>query len=551
MALAASRKIVGADDSLSSAEKAWADARYEELIEASSGSDSRLHVLAAHAAIRRRRYDQALEIVSKHPHDKTWRSRLSVLERQAAYRSSKDDKALAEFSISVPDNSDAETVGLAKYFSASNAWMIGSLESADRLLDEIDESAGRWVEALSLSLRGWLDIRRGRFTAASRRFLSALDALKYAKPQDAYLRMNVLFGLSWISAETIDMDLASRVMNECTTLPLSPELAKWKSLTMTFMAICSELLGIDSGALDYFVRSQSFESTEPFLALSMVEWSAFHKRAGEARSAKLHLERAQTLLSRIDWSTADIEARVILLRLAIELAPYDTPAASSALIQASSYTGKRDDTLAFQHDERAQALANYTYGQIALHNGDMHSAAQEIGRAARIWSTIGYRFRAAEAESVLLRLSGPNIATPNLDAARRETPKAWFVIEQNSPNHFELSIDSKDRPEDIRSELGPAERKVLDLICAGFTSKEIAAKVGRSPSTVRNQTIRIFRAFGISDRKLLAQLFASRGNAEPVAAASQQRSVRNSAANDLNRKVNNLKRKRRGMKKSR
>jgi DNA-binding CsgD family transcriptional regulator len=56
------------------------------------------------------------------------------------------------------------------------------------------------------------------------------------------------------------------------------------------------------------------------------------------------------------------------------------------------------------------------------------------------------------------------------------------------------------------SGLSPREREVAGLFASGMTNKQVARALGTSPSTVRNQVVRIYEKLGISSKAELAAL---------------------------------------------
>lgn len=56
------------------------------------------------------------------------------------------------------------------------------------------------------------------------------------------------------------------------------------------------------------------------------------------------------------------------------------------------------------------------------------------------------------------------------------------------------------------SGLSPREREVAELFASGMTNKQVARALGTSPSTVRNQVVRIYEKLGISSKAALATL---------------------------------------------
>ncbi|MDK3075267.1 LuxR C-terminal-related transcriptional regulator [Sedimentitalea sp. JM2-8] len=56
------------------------------------------------------------------------------------------------------------------------------------------------------------------------------------------------------------------------------------------------------------------------------------------------------------------------------------------------------------------------------------------------------------------------------------------------------------------SGLSPREREVAGLFASGMTNKQVARTLGTSPSTVRNQVVRIYEKLGVSSKAELATL---------------------------------------------
>jgi len=58
--------------------------------------------------------------------------------------------------------------------------------------------------------------------------------------------------------------------------------------------------------------------------------------------------------------------------------------------------------------------------------------------------------------------------------------------------------------------LSPREREVAELFAAGNTNKQVARTLGTSPSTVRNQLVKIYEKLNISSKAALARLVSGR-----------------------------------------
>ena len=55
--------------------------------------------------------------------------------------------------------------------------------------------------------------------------------------------------------------------------------------------------------------------------------------------------------------------------------------------------------------------------------------------------------------------------------------------------------------------LSPAEAEVVAQLALGLTNREIAAKLGKAPATVKNQLLSVYRKLGINSRIRLMVLF--------------------------------------------
>lgn len=57
--------------------------------------------------------------------------------------------------------------------------------------------------------------------------------------------------------------------------------------------------------------------------------------------------------------------------------------------------------------------------------------------------------------------------------------------------------------------LSDREKRVSALICAGWPTEQIAARLGVAPSTVKTYVKKIFVKFHVHDRKILREMLAS------------------------------------------
>lgn len=82
--------------------------------------------------------------------------------------------------------------------------------------------------------------------------------------------------------------------------------------------------------------------------------------------------------------------------------------------------------------------------------------------------------------------------------------KPIFVLHLHSPEAALLGTGAAEQsPERLRAQLTPTERALADLVCAGLSNKEIAAKLSRSEGSVKVQLSGIFQKLGVTSRSRL------------------------------------------------
>ena len=235
------------------------------------------------------------------------------------------------------------------------------------------------------------------------------------------------------------------------------------------------------------------------LASIEVDLMSFMERQRAPQVAAMHRESAKDTLFSADWKNADIDDRFVLLHYAVECYMVDRAGSSKALTLALSRQGKKDIKLFLEHDDRIAIFAEFARGLLQSHR-DFAKSVDVILDCQKRWLAIGYKRRATEAGIKLLRL-GTDEGQEDLEQLLRAVPKSAYVEEIKSIKGHPTSI------------LSDAERRVAHYICEGLTSRQIAEQLDRSPATIRNQTISIYRRLGVSTRSALVSLIKDAGAA--------------------------------------
>ena len=84
---------------------------------------------------------------------------------------------------------------------------------------------------------------------------------------------------------------------------------------------------------------------------------------------------------------------------------------------------------------------------------------------------------------------------------------------QDAVTRAQRGRGSRDRPSSGWESLTPTEREIVDLVSAGMTNPEVAARLFMSRSTVKSHLSRIYQKLGLTNRTELAA-FATANTAE-------------------------------------
>ena len=483
------------------AAKAWEDARYDDLLRDLEGSrDGRARLLRARVYLRRRDYEKAAALLRGGFDDPNDAAIAAILRTSASQRSGSASK---EAPAPPPQGASRRVAGAAHHYAALAAWARGDLEAADNLASRAVNAGDVESAAFALDLQGWIEVSRRRFGPAARRFLETLDLLRDRPFRDEHLRASAFAALSHVALATFAFDLVPRLVSELASHRPTADTVRPTLATMLQLSTLLELQGDDLASYEMLLAARSLDTEQPFSSLADTELAAYHRRHHNEEARAAHLTLAYRGLDGTNWLRADIEARLVPAVFAAEAAFSDDPRAGSALTKALSFSGRREPMLAFEYDKRAAAMVLLARGRVQQARGRSEAAAADLTRAMDILEAHAEGYLSAVASLDLMRITGKRELPPPLRAALRDAPKSWLRDELKR---------LRQRSESPLEKLAPAERRVLEKLCEGATSREIATSLGRSVSTIRNQTISIFRKLNVHTRSALVAKVGARGH---------------------------------------
>jgi DNA-binding CsgD family transcriptional regulator len=408
----------------------------------------------------------------------------------------------APFAPNVTSNAGQHVLALRDFYAALSAWHRNDRAQSEDLATRAASAGDPETRVLATDLLGWVATSNGNPQLAVRYFLSVLDQLKANGIRDEHVRVNALQALAFVAVECLDVGKLKRLEKELESVSANDVTARAYLGALLSTAILYSLAGEDTEHYRTLLAARAVDVAKPFRALAETRLATFHRQHDEMKSARTYLSFAAEAMEGVNWADSDVEHRVAAVLFATEAAAQRDRRAGPAFTRAISFRGKRDLALSFEHDRQATAQAYLARARLSEMRGELDSALQDFRRALSEWEKQGDRYRAALASLEVLRLEGSARISNSLRGAVRDVPKSWLSRETSRVAESAASPLTK---------LSPAERRVLDKICEGSTSRQIAKELDRSASTVRNQTISIFRKFGVSTRSaLVAQVRARR-----------------------------------------
>jgi DNA-binding CsgD family transcriptional regulator len=490
------RKNVGSHDSL----HFWETAQYADVIrELAETRDGEMRILLAKTYVRLKDYRAAVACLSRGKFETSRLQQIAEIISASAAERLGDG---APFAPKLAPNASQAVLALRDFYAALSAWRRNDRAQAEDLAGRAAGTGDPETRVLATDLLGWIASSNGNPQLAARYFLSVLDQLKANGIRDEHVRINALQALAFVSVECLDVGKLRRLEKELEGVSANDATARAYLGALLSTAILYSLAGEDTEHYRTLLTARAVDVAKPFRALAETRLATFHRQHDEMKSARTYLSFAAEAMEGVDWADSDVEQRVTAVLFATEAAAQRDRRAGPAFTRAVSFRGKRDLALSFEHDRQATAQAYLARARLSEMRGELQSALDDFRRALSEWEKQGDRYRAALASLEVLRLEGTARISNSLRGAVRDVPKSWLSRETSRVAESAASPLAK---------LSPAERRVLDKICEGSTSRQIAEELGRSASTVRNQTISIFRKFGVSTRSaLVAQVGARR-----------------------------------------
>ncbi len=393
-----------------------------------------------------------------------------------------------------------QRAGLA-YQIARRYMLEGRLDDARRARDEMSGDTSLATRIRVECLESFILSHEERYREQAEATIRAIKLMGAQRSAHLELWFHAVQNLALLGRELPfpeACDLARTEIDEDIEWPPDFGTQRFKALKAVgwSCALRGDLLGC-------FRYLRAAERTRPSLAyeaIVLLDRAYFARIVGEGNWASNEVAKAEMLFDRIDWNETPGEERLGLLLMAEAMAEYNAEKAHYYLARYKNLDRMRSPGLLIAFDHRSEAFAAYSEGFVKLKSGAA-GGEEALRKAWIVFDRIGYDWRAGRTALSLSEATKKDRWRHLAEDKLEGYPRSWLARE----------VAASLMPPVKVIKLPPMQRKVLDMLCQKMNTKEIAAKLGLSPHTIRNHLKAVFRAYDVNNRTALIAEIAQRG----------------------------------------
>jgi len=413
---------------------------------------------------------------------------LGILEQ--AYRASQDAHATIRSEIAL-------NIALGYYG-------LRRLDEADAALDLVSAGADI-VHARALEYRAWVAVARADYASATCHFSDAVRRLDACRHYDRFLEATAIQGLGILAAERLDRGAWLFAEPRAERFDWGADgLAQPHHSIAVSASILYEADGRIAEALESTRKAEHVASTPGHALLALARRAAILRAVSERFAHGDLVAAMRRELDRIDLASLQGDMRGLPLAIAEETAYAGDVIGARALVKRYDALPAPSRMMAMTNDPRDRAYRYFVDAVVADSAGEHREAHVRYQRSFQLYQRIGYERRALLAALRLGELTGQTYLLEYVDRTLRK-------LSSRSPLRERARRHNPTLTDPVVAELSRIERAVLELVCDGKSTLEIAAVRGRSKQTIRNTISRVLTAFGVSDRSALLRECLRRG----------------------------------------
>jgi DNA-binding CsgD family transcriptional regulator/tetratricopeptide (TPR) repeat protein len=399
------------------------------------------------------------------------------------------DERLASALRSARSLRDADLVSIVGYRYVRRNLLADDPITARSYMDLAGSGASRISRVYALYAETLILPYEERLREQAARLLELLRMLHPSDAEFTDLRAWSTHTLAGLAREFFIPGAATEIERQLDGVPWPEDFAPNRFQTLKALAWSKALQGDYFSAFRLLKSASSIVPSEPWRVVAACDRAYLAQSFGENRWSRVELEDAEDLARTVDWVATRGEERVGLLLLAELVSGFDAP-------RAASYLGRYRELnqiaspLYHGRDARLGAFADYSAGVVDLALGKQRQGLNNMQKALAIFERYGYDFRAARCLAAAWEVRGDPDLRERALAKLRDFGQSWLAARLHART-------------ETRVDLPPMQRLVLEHMCRGESTSQIADVLGRSRYTVSNHIKQIFKAFGVNTRAAL------------------------------------------------
>ena len=332
-----------------------------------------------------------------------------------------------------------------EYISGLLAWTQGRLDDAlsavDRVL-EVSECWPEWVQrprqapffspgywrARAYDLRGVTEALREDYDAQAQSLAKGFEEFDRAQVVDLLVEASMLANLAVLARDLEEPGLCGYVSDRAERTAWNEHTAPFEYEVYRALAWWRARMGDHLAAFRFLRRSADCAPSLALRVMSVVDRSFLARELGELVTATEDLEYAARLTKSIDWETCSGPERAALFALARSIAPRDPKEARRLYDRYSALKSPVSPLeMPASGNRRHRANECSAHAAVLVAEGHRERAISLLQEGFRIWSEVGYAWRAATVAADLAELTGE---ARFFEVAAREAakhPHSWLA----------------------------------------------------------------------------------------------------------------------------
>jgi len=383
-------------------------------------------------------------------------------------------------------------------------YCLRRLEEAERALDLVSSGADI-VHARALEHRGWIAVARSDYATATERFSDAIRRLDECRHYDRFLEAQGIHALSILASERLDRPTWLFVEHRSDRFDWSAGgLAAAQFWVGIHSSMMYEVDGRTGDALRFAGDAEQLAGSSVLRLFAQCRRAAILRNAGERFAHADTVRRLRRELDTLDASALQGDNQLIAMSVAEEVAYCGDVVGARMLLKRYDAQKAPSGASSLANDPRLKAARSFVDGVVADSAGDRQQAHHHYREAFQVFKRVGYERRALLAALRLGEITGQTYLLDYVDRTLRK-------LSDHSPLRERARRHNPALNDPVVAELSRIERAVLEMICEGKSTAQIAETRSRSTQTIRNTVSRILIAFQVADRPSLLRECLRRG----------------------------------------